>query len=187
LPDNVFNLYYEGCAVNKNETSYEFFMMEALRYAEKALAAGEFPVACVMVCDHQIIAAGAREGTATSDSNEVDHAEMIALRHLNQLRPPIDSDNITVFCTLEPCLMCYGALLISGIRRIVYAYEDAMGGGTRCDLKSLPTLYTDVAVTVIPYILRKDSLRLFKAYFGNPANTYLSNTSLADYTRRQDL
>jgi len=167
--------------------SYEFFMMEALRYAEKALASGEFPVGCVMVCDHQIIAAGSREGTITSDTNEVDHAEMIVLRGFHQLPRPIDSDKITVFCTLEPCLMCYGALLISGIGRIVYAYEDAMGGGTRCDLKSLPLLYKNMPVVVIPHILRKDSLRLFKTYFDNPANTYLSDSYLADYTRRQSL
>ncbi|MFH0730816.1 MAG: nucleoside deaminase [Pseudomonadota bacterium] len=173
--------------MHNNKTSYEFFMSEALRHAEKALVLGEFPVGCVLVYNHQIIAAGSREGTAASDTNEIDHAEIMALRRLNQLPRRFDLDLITAFCTLEPCLMCYGALLISGIRHIVFAYEDAMGGGTRCDLKSLPTFYMSAGVTVIPHILRKNSLRLFKAYFDNPANSYLSNTFLADYTRRQDL
>jgi tRNA(adenine34) deaminase len=173
--------------VVNNEPSYEFFMSEALHHAEKALVSGEFPVGCVLVYNDQIIAAGSREGTAASATNEIDHAEMIALRQLNLLPRRYDLDPITAFCTLEPCLMCYGALLISGIRRIVFAYEDAMGGGTRCDLTLLPTLYKNVEVAIIPHILRKNSLRLFKAYFDNPANSYLSNTYLADYTRRQDL
>lgn len=173
--------------MNHNETTYDFFMAEALRHAEKALASNEFPVGCVMVYKEQIIAAGSREGTRASDTNEVDHAEIIALRRLKHLSRPVDFDKITVFCTLEPCLMCFGAILISGIRRIVYAYEDAMGGGSRCDLNSLPSLYRDAAVTIVPHILRKNSLRLFKAYFENPANRYLSGTYLAEYTKLQDL
>lgn len=162
-------------------------MSEALRHAEKALDSGEFPVGCVLVYKHQIIAAGSREGTSASDTNEIDHAEIIALRRLNQLPYRLDSNLITAFCTLEPCLMCFGALLISGIRHIVFAYEDAMGGGTRCDLTSLPALYKNVDITIIPHILRKNSLRLFKDYFNNSANSYLSNTYLADYTRLQDI
>jgi tRNA(adenine34) deaminase len=173
--------------VDKNELSDEFFMAEALRHAGIALASNEFPVGCVMEYNHHIIASGSREGTRVSDTNEVDHAEIMALRRLNRLPYPVEFEKITAFCTLEPCLMCFGALLISGIRRIVYAYEDAMGGGTRCDLNSLSPLYRNAAVIVIPHVLRKDSLRLFKAYFDDPANTYLSNTYLADYTREQSL
>jgi tRNA(adenine34) deaminase len=173
--------------MDKNKILDEFFMTEALRHAEKALASNEFPVGCVMECNQQIIASGSRTGTRASDTNEVDHAEIVALRGLNRLPYAVEFKKVTAYCTLEPCLMCFGALLISGIRRIVYAYEDAMGGGTPCDLSSLPPLYKNATVMVIPHILRKESLRLFKFYFDNPANTYLSSTYLADYTREQML
>jgi tRNA(adenine34) deaminase len=81
--------------------------------------------------------------------------------------------------------MYFGALLISGIKNIVYAYEDAMGGGTCCDLSRLPPLYQRMSPSVVSHILRNESLRLFKIYFSNPQNIYLKNTFLSSYTRSQ--
>jgi tRNA(adenine34) deaminase len=163
----------------------EFFMAEALRHAQRALAAGEFPVGCVLVSEGQVVATGAREGTVASKSNETDHAEIAALRRLNLLDPAPDPEGITAFCTLEPCLMCFGALLIAGIHRIVYAYEDAMGGGTRCDLLSLPPLYRNAEVIITPHMLRARSLALLKRFFAAPGNRYLSGSLLATYTLSQ--
>jgi tRNA(adenine34) deaminase len=110
---------------------YEYFMTKALQQAEIALAAGEFPVGCVMVHKDRIIATGAREGTTGDCTNEVDHAEMVALRRLISLKTNINLREIILFSTLEPCLMCFGALMISAIGKIIFAYEDAMGGGTQ--------------------------------------------------------
>ena len=97
----------------------EHFMKKALEQARMALAAGEFPVGCVMVLGKDIIATGIREGTGGSGLNEVDHAEIMALRNLSRLDHKVNMQEVTVFSTLEPCLMCFGALLISGIGRIV--------------------------------------------------------------------
>ncbi len=164
---------------------YEYYMTKALQQAAAALAAGEFPVGCVLVFENRIIATGARENTTGDFTNEIDHAEMIALRRLCDLETNIDLEKVTVFSTLEPCLMCFGALLISGIRKIVFAYEDAMGGGTRCDLGKLPPLYKENQISIIPNILRKKSLHLLKTFFSNPENTYLKDSLLAAYTLRQ--
>jgi tRNA(adenine34) deaminase len=164
---------------------YERFMTKALQQAETALAAGEFPVGCVMAYENRIIATGAREGTTGNCTNEVDHAEMIALRRLINLKANIDLREVTLFSTLEPCLMCFGALMISNIGKIVFAYEDAMGGGTRCDFTRLPPLYKEKQISVIPNILRQKSLQLLKAFFSNPENNYLKDSLLATYTLRQ--
>ena len=164
---------------------YEYYMKKALQLAEAALAAGEFPVGCVMVYEDRIIASGARENSTENCINEVDHAEMIALRRLSDLGIKINLKKLTLFSTLEPCLMCFGALLISDIRKIVFAYEDAMGGGTHCDLSKLPPLYKENQISIIPNILREKSLHLLKAFFSNPENTYLKDSLLADYTLRQ--
>ena len=164
---------------------YEYFMTKALQQAEAALAAGEFPVGCVMVHEDRIIATGAREGTTGDCTNEVDHAEMVALRRLIRLKTDINLREVILFSTLEPCLMCFGALMISGIGKIIFAYEDAMGGGTQCDLTKLPPLYQENQISVIPNILRKKSLQLLKAFFSNPENTYLKGSFLAGYTLRQ--
>ena len=164
---------------------YEYHMTKALELAEDALAAGEFPVGCVMVYGDEIIASGAREHSTEGCTNEIDHAEMIALRRLSDLDTKINFEEVTVFSSLEPCLMCFGALLISGIRKIVFAYEDAMGGGSHCDLKKLPPLYNENQISIIPNILRTQSIHLLKTYFSKPENTYLKDSLLATYTLRQ--
>ena len=58
------------------------------------------------------------------------------------------TSHLTIFCTMEPCLMCLGAIMLSGIRKIVYAYEDVMGGGTGCDLSGLKPLYSNNHMSV---------------------------------------
>jgi tRNA(adenine34) deaminase len=161
---------------------HDRFMGMALDLAQHALAAGEFPVGCVMVCDGRPIATGARTGTRRRIPSELEHAEMVALRHLEALDFPLDRSQVTLYCTLEPCLMCFGALLISGIGTIVYAYEDAMGGGTACDRSHLPALYRDSRVQVISGVGRTQSLALFKAFFVKPECPYWRDSLLARYT-----
>jgi tRNA(adenine34) deaminase len=167
--------------------SYEYFMAIALDLAQKALLAGEFPVGCVIVSKQDVVATGARTGSNSVSGNELDHAEMIALRQLNHSISGSNLAELTIFTTLEPCLMCYGALLIAGIHKIVYAYEDAMGGATRCNLNQLSPLYKNAQINIVPHILRNESLFLFKSFFNNPDNAYLSSSYLANYTRCQSL
>ena len=162
-------------------------MEKAIKEAEQALKAREFPVGCVMVYNNEIIANGSRKGTAKQVKNEIDHAEIICLKNLFEIekKQEIDKNKITVYCTMEPCLMCYGALLINNIRNIVYSYEDAMGGGTGARLESLPPLYSKNPVNIVPGILREKSLRIFQEFFSSPDNSYLDNTLLAKYTLEQ--
>jgi tRNA(adenine34) deaminase len=164
---------------------YEYFMKKALELALKALAAGEFPVGCVIVHDRNIIATGAREGTTGDFPNEVDHAEMIALRKLFSLKTKINFKETILFSTLEPCLMCFGALVISGIGKVVFAYEDAFGGGCRCNPEKMPPLYKDCQIEIIPGVMRNESLKLLKTYFSQPEYTYRKDSFLATYTLSQ--
>ncbi len=160
-------------------------MKKALDQAEIALAEGEFPVGCVMVYQGKILVTGSRKGTIRAAKNEIDHAEMVALRCLIEFGNEIDPGKISVFCTMEPCLMCYGALILAGVDEIVFAYEDAMGGGTGCELSRLKPLYRNSPVTVVPGVMRAESLSLFKIYFSNPANSYWKQSLLAEYTLEQ--
>jgi tRNA(adenine34) deaminase len=162
--------------------NYEPFMEMALEQADMALSAGEFPVGCVIAYGGALLVTGSRTGTAGDAANEIDHAEMVALRRLADLDETIDKSKMTLFCTLEPCLMCFAAILLSGIGKIVYAYEDVMGGGTTCDLSRLAPLYENRRIPVVPNILREKSLALFKAYFKDPDNTYWKESLLARYT-----
>jgi tRNA(adenine34) deaminase len=165
---------------------HTYFMLHALRQAQNALAEGEFPVGCVMVYEQQIIATGRRTGTRQDIPSELEHAEIIALRQLESLSGSIDRDRITLYTTLEPCLMCFGAMLISGIGAVVYAYEDAMGGGTSCDRSRMPELYRNNGIRIISGINRQQSLDLFKTYFSNPDIDYWRGSYLAHYTLAQE-
>jgi len=165
---------------------HEFFMREALVSARRALKRNEFPVGCVLVHQGRIIARGQRTGTCKAVPGELEHAEIRALRRLEQLPAQIAREEVVLYSTMEPCLMCYGAILISGIGTIVYAYEDAMGGGTGCDRTRLSPLYAGNKITIIPGICRAESLALFKSYFGAPQTVYWRGSLLSDYTLDQN-
>ncbi|MBW1895116.1 MAG: nucleoside deaminase [Deltaproteobacteria bacterium] len=158
------------------------FMETAISLAEDTLKEGEFPVGCVIADSSNVLATGSRIHSSNIGVNEVDHAEIIALRRLADRREPLDNSKLTIYCTLEPCLMCFGAIILNNISNIVFAFEDVMGGGTGCDLKKLTPLYKKSSVTVVPGVLREKSLALFKSFFSNPANTYWKGSFLADYT-----
>ena len=162
--------------------NHERFMEKALEGARRALAMGEFPVGCVMVYEDEILVTGGRRRSAPEGQNELDHAEMLALRALIDLERNIDRSRVSVFSTLEPCLMCYAALIINGIRHIIYAYEDVLGGATGLDLTGLNPFYREMEVTVVPGVLRHESLMLFKRFFSDPDNRYLRDTLLARHT-----
>ena len=140
-------------------------MRHALELAQLALDRGEFPVGCIITYQGQVVARGERRGTRRQVPSELDHAEMIALRHLESLSGPMDRKAFTLYATLEPCLMCFGALLISGIGTIVYAYEDAMGGGTTCDRHQLAPLYQNNAVRIVPGIGRNRACNCSRPIF----------------------
>ena len=164
----------------------EYFMKKALVQAQNAFSAGEFPVGCIIADKKNIITTGFRQGTGGPHSNEIDHAEIVALRSLYEKKAVENTNELTVYCTMEPCLMCFGAILISGIHRIVYAYEDVMGGGTKCDLSNAGPLYSGNDVLIVSQVLRRQSLALFKAFFSKPENDYWKNSLLAEYTLAQE-
>jgi len=158
-----------------------FFMEQALEQARQALDRGEFPVGCVMAYENRVLVTGSRHHSTTAQRNELDHAEILALRRLVDMGGSVRRERVAVFSTLEPCLMCYSALIVNGIRRIVYAYEDVLGGGTKVDLKSLTPFYQDMEMEVLPGVQRQQSVDLFKKFFADPQNDYLRGTILAEH------
>jgi len=161
------------------------FMEKALAEAKTALASGEFPVGCVIADGDRVIASGGRIGSRGDFPNELDHAEIIALRRLQDVGYNGNRRDLTLYSTMEPCLMCFGAIILNNISRIVYAYEDVMGGGTECRLADLPPLYADAGITVIPDVMRAESLELFRAFFSDAGQIYWQDSLLAQYTLEQ--
>lgn len=164
-------------------SEHEQFMRIALDEARQALAAGEFPVGCVMTVDKQIVARGRRQNSRAENCNEIDHAEILTLRRLLAEQPHLNLGTVTVYSTLEPCLMCYTTMLLSGIRRFVWAYEDVMGGGANLPLYMLNTLYAQMQVHLLDRVLRDESVQLFQEFF--QTGSYWQESLLARYTLAQ--
>ncbi|MFO7860235.1 MAG: nucleoside deaminase [Desulfosalsimonas sp.] len=163
----------------------ETYMRAALDQAQQALDAGEFPVGCVIAGPGGVIAGGGRSHSRQQRPSEIDHAEINALKQFYELSYTGDPRQLSIYTTLEPCLMCFAAILIADIGRIVYAYEDVMGGGTACKTDNLPPLYRNAGVRVVSNMMRRQSLDLFFRFFSDPENTYLCHSMLAAYTLAQ--
>ncbi len=165
--------------------THEHFMRIALDEAKLALNAGEFPVGCVLVANGQVLARGCRQHSQGSQPFELDHAEIVALRDLEAHHPEADRTAITAYSTMEPCLMCLATLMLNNVTRIVYAFEDVMGGGAGLDRQGLAPLYRDKEVTLMPGVLRAESLALFQQFFRDPANRYWQESPLAQHVLSQ--
>lgn len=111
------------------------FMRHALELAQKAKDKGEVPVGAVAVLDNEIIGEGFNCPINTCDPTA--HAEIIALREaarkLNNYRLP----GVTLYVTLEPCLMCVGAMLHARIKRLVFGALDPKTGAVTSTFKIL--------------------------------------------------
>ncbi|MGB4960189.1 MAG: nucleoside deaminase, partial [Saprospiraceae bacterium] len=102
--------------------SDDYFMGQAIKEAEKAAASGEVPVGAVIVCQQQIIA---RAHNQTQLLNDVTaHAEIIAITAASSYLGSKYLNGCTLFVTLEPCIMCAGALYWSKIDKLVYGASD---------------------------------------------------------------
>lgn len=109
--------------------SDEYFMQQALREAEKAFAAGEVPVGAVVVCRNQIIARGHNQTELLQDVTA--HAEILALTSAAAYLNSKYLTECTLYVTLEPCIMCAGALAWAQLERLVYGADDDKRGFMR--------------------------------------------------------
>ena len=104
----------------------EYYMKEALKEAQKAFDEDEVPVGAIVVCDNKIIA---RAHNMTEKLNDVTaHAEMLAITSATNFLGGKYLNECTLYVTLEPCVMCAGALYWSQLKKVVYAAPDLKRG-----------------------------------------------------------
>lgn len=109
-----------------------YWMRMALKQAQQSASEGEVPVGAVLVKDGECLAQSSNRPIAHSDPTA--HAEILALREAGRLLGNYRLPNTTLYVTLEPCCMCFGAMLHARVKRCVYAASDPKTGilGT-CD------------------------------------------------------
>ena len=127
--------------------SDEDFLRAAIAEARTAELAGEVPVGAVVVRDGVILSAG--RNRVIADSDPTAHAEMVALRAAGLALGNYRLDGCDLYCTLEPCAMCAGAILHARIRRLVYAAADPKAGacGSVLSVMNHPQLNHKLEVT----------------------------------------
>lgn len=141
----------------------EQWMGLALDQAAEAMKLGEVPVGAVAVLNGEVIGAGYNR--KESDQDPTAHAEMIALRraagHLNNWR----LIGVTLYCTLEPCPMCAGAMIQARLSRLVYGAKDTRFGadGTIIDVLGQPAF--NHRVEVVSGVLADEAGDLLQQFF----------------------
>ncbi len=138
--------------------SDEHFMREALKEAKRAFEADEVPVGAVIVCDNTIIA---RAHNLTERLTDVTaHAEMQAITSAANHLGGKYLNECTLYVTLEPCLMCAGALHWSQIKKIVFGAADQKRGYIRLNQ---PVLHPKTEV--VSGLLEEECSNLLKEFF----------------------
>lgn len=142
----------------------EEFMREALRLAREAQGAGEVPVGAVVVIGGEIRGRGWNSPIARHDPTA--HAEILALRDAAGQAANYRLEDATLYCTIEPCVMCAGALVAARIRRLVFGARDLRFGGVRSKFRIADSDVLNHRVEIVEGVLAPECVELLRAFFG---------------------
>lgn len=140
----------------------EHYMMQALREAKKAFEDDEIPIGAVVVMNEKIIARGHNMTERLNDPTA--HAEMIALTSAFNMLGSKYLVDATLYVTVEPCLMCAGALYWSKIARIVYGADDEKNGYKRIAATNWPF---HPKTELVRGVMQMECAALMKDFFKN--------------------
>ena len=141
-------------------TTHEKYMQIALAEAKEALLHDEIPVGCIIVCNDQIVGRGHNLTETLSDVTA--HAEIQAVTAAAQTLGGKYLTDCTLYVTLEPCVMCAGAIGWAQISRVVYGALDSKRGFTQIAPNALHP-----KCTVIQGVLEEECSQLMKDFFKN--------------------
>jgi len=145
------------------EKNHEYWMQRAIAEAGKARGKDEVPIGCVIVRGGRIIARGHNLRESAQDPSA--HAELIAIRKAARKLASWRLLDATLYVTLEPCLMCMGAIILARIPTVVFGCYDPKGGaaGSLYDLSDDPRL--NHSVKLLPRILEAECSALLSGFF----------------------
>ena len=142
--------------------SHEDFMRQALQEARRALHLGEVPVGAVLVAGGEVVARGFNQPIHQVDPTA--HAEIVTLRSAARALGNYRLTGTTLYVTLEPCLMCAGALVQARVGTIVYGAAEPKGGAIR-SIQRLADLPLNHRPEVIEGVLEDECRRLVQDFF----------------------
>lgn len=143
----------------------ERFMREALAAAREAGARDEVPVGAVVVIDGAVVGRGANRPIEAADPTA--HAEIEALRAAARAQGNYRLTGATLYVTVEPCLMCAGALVHARIARLVYGAPEPKAGAVVSAMGVLDTPSLNHRVEVVNGVLEPECRQLIQAFFAS--------------------
>jgi len=143
--------------------SAEQFMDAALEQAQRALDADEVPIGAVLVIDGAIVARGYNQPIAACDPTA--HAEMLVLRDAARAVGNYRLTTADVYVTLEPCLMCVGALVHARVRSVVYGAEEPKTGALVSAIRALDTAGLNHRFNVVAGVRQEAARELIQEFF----------------------
>ncbi|TFH73482.1 tRNA adenosine(34) deaminase TadA [Gammaproteobacteria bacterium LSUCC0112] len=141
------------------------FMREALRLAQQAADAGEVPVGALIVQNGQVIGRGYNQPVKTHDPSA--HAEICALRAAGQVIGNYRLPDATLYVTIEPCTMCYGAIIHARIKRLVFGAAEPKYGAVLSGQKLLENGHFNHSPDVLSGVLEQDCSLLMRQFFAS--------------------
>ncbi len=141
----------------------ERWMREAILLARTAGEQGEVPVGAVLVCDGEVTGRGFNSPIGRADPTA--HAEMIAIREGSAASGNYRLSNSTLYVTLEPCVMCAGAMVNARLGRLIFGARDLRFGGVRSKFRLADSELLNHRVEIVEGVLGGECLALLKSFF----------------------
>ena len=142
---------------------HDRFMQRALALAAAAASAGEVPVGAVVVRDDTIIGEGWNQSIAACDPTA--HAEVVALRAAGRAVGNYRLPGATVYVTLEPCLMCVGALVHARVETLVFGIPEPKAGAVESTMRATEHTALNHRLRVVSGVLAADCRAVLQEFF----------------------
>lgn len=144
------------------------FMKEAIKEAKKAELIDEVPIGCVIVKDDKIISRG--HNVRESKKTPLGHAEIVAIEKACKKVGGWRLEDCDIYITLEPCIMCSGAIIQSRIRHIYYGASDPKGGAIESSINVLEAKNINHHPLVTSGLLKDECGEIISNYFKRKRN-----------------
>jgi tRNA(adenine34) deaminase len=149
----------------RRRTSDEDLMRVALELARDAERAGEVPVGAVVTFKGEVIGRGRNQPVELRDPSA--HAEMIALREAARSIGNYRLEGATLYSTLEPCVMCAGALVAARVERLIFGARDLRFGGVRSKFRIADSELLNHRVEIIEGVMGAECAELMQRFFSS--------------------
>jgi tRNA(adenine34) deaminase len=143
--------------------AHEAFMRAAIEQAQLGLAAGEVPIGAVLVVNDEIVSRAFNQPIGSVDPTA--HAEVLVLRDAARTRGNYRLTDAIVYVTVEPCLMCVGALVHARVREVVYGAAEPKTGALVSTMRALDSPGLNHRFSVVSGILEDDCRDLIQRFF----------------------